>query len=67
MGTSAVDVASRWSTALAAPMGVLYHLPGRNEGDALGLDVVLWREWHRSGMLSFEYVTIEVKAAILLE
>ena len=53
--------------ALAAPMGVLYHLPGRNDGDALGLAVVLWREWHRSGMLSFEYVTIEVKAAVLLE
>ena len=67
MGTSVVDVASRWSTALAALMGVLYHLLGRNDGDALGLAVVLWRERYRSGMLSLEYVTIEVRVAVLLE
>jgi len=48
-------------------MGVLYHLPGRNDGDTLGLAVVLWRERYRTGMLSFEDVTIEVKAAVLLE
>ena len=67
MDTSVVDVANQLSMTLAVPIGVLCHLPGRNDGDALGLAVGLWRERHRSGMLLFECVTIGVKAAVLLE